>query len=284
MVDGYAEEGREQLRDAGVTLGSELYERMLLRCSPKEATVDIVYPDDDDFDMDMDLSPYDGVAWNGSSLTIHTGEWSPEKQIEFRKRQFRHPVPSFGSCWAVQVAACAVGGRCAASPKGREHGISRKITLTPEGRAHPMFTGKPSTFDALTFHNDEVTHLGIATNLARNGWSEVQAIEVTPPDGGGVFWGVQYHPEYSLHDLACLIHSRTSKLVEAGYYEDEAAVDAYVADLKALHHDPSLKHVAHRLGVDADVMDEGVRWVEVRNWIRLMVVPYQLMRLAGSAR
>ena len=33
--------------------------------------------------------------------------------------------------------------------------------------------------------------------------SEVQAAEIWL--GRGVFWGVQYHPEYGLHDVAAVI-------------------------------------------------------------------------------
>jgi hypothetical protein len=35
-------------------------------------------------------------------------------------------------------------------------GVSRKITLSGAGQSHPMFEGKPATFDAFTSHKDEV--------------------------------------------------------------------------------------------------------------------------------
>lgn len=88
-------------------------------------------------------------------------------------------VPQYGSCWAAQIAVAAAGGHCASNPRGREMGVARKIALSPEGRSHPMFEGKPSVFDAFTSHNDEVTHLppgGIA--LGGNDFTTVQAVAV----------------------------------------------------------------------------------------------------------
>ena len=39
-------------------------------------------------------------------------------------------------------------------------GIARKISLTEEGKKHPMYEGKNPVFDAFTSHNDEVCDLG----------------------------------------------------------------------------------------------------------------------------
>lgn len=88
-------------------------------------------------------------------------------------------MPQYGSCWAAQIAVAAAGGHCAANPRGREMGLARKIALSPEGRAHPMFEGKPSVFDAFTSHNDEITHMpagGLA--LGGNDFTTVQAVAV----------------------------------------------------------------------------------------------------------
>ena len=64
-------------------------------------------------------------------------------------------------------------------PRGREMGIARKIALTPEGRAHPLYIGKASVFDAFISHEDEITHLPPgAVNLASNAFTRVQAVSV----------------------------------------------------------------------------------------------------------
>jgi GMP synthase (glutamine-hydrolysing) len=58
-------------------------------------------------------------------------------------------------------------------------GLARKIALSPEGRAHPMFEGKPSVFDAFTSHNDEITHMPVGgLALGGNDFTTVQAVAV----------------------------------------------------------------------------------------------------------
>ncbi len=151
-------------------------------------------------------------------------------------------------------------------------GIARKITLTPEGRAHPLYIGKPSVFDAFISHEDECTHLPPgAALLAGNAHSSVQAVAVTHK--GGTIWAVQYHPEYDLHELARLTYCRIERLTGMGFFADTDAAHDYVNKLEALHQDPSRRDLAWLLGIDADVMNEDVRLAEVRNWIEQLVLP-----------
>ncbi|MFQ6016812.1 MAG: type 1 glutamine amidotransferase [Kiloniellaceae bacterium] len=273
VVDGYARAGREDLKAGGATPAGELYARMLKDCLPGCA-VDIVYPADPDSALPQGaaIAQYDGVAWTGSSLTIFDDDPKVTPQLEFARAAFAAKVPSFGSCWAAQIAAVAAGGLCAANPKGREMGLARKIALTPEGRAHPLYTGKKSVFDAFISHDDEVTHLppgGVL--LASNRHTRVQAVAVTHQ--GGVFWGLQYHPEYDLHELARLCYCRKQILVEKGFFRDLEAAQDFVDRLEALHQDPSRKDIAWLFGIDEDVMNEDIRLAEVRNWIDFLVLP-----------
>jgi GMP synthase (glutamine-hydrolysing) len=274
VVDGYARAGREDLSAGGATTAGELYARMLKDCAPNGAAVDIVYPADPDSALPQGaaIAQYDGIAWTGSSLTIFHDDPKVTAQIEFARAAFEAKVPSFGSCWAAQIAVVAAGGLCAANPKGREMGIARKVALTPEGRAHPLYTGKKSVFDAFISHDDEITHLppgGVL--LASNGHTQVQSVAVTYK--GGAFWGLQYHPEYDLHELARLCYCRKAKLVEKGFFRDLDAAQDFVDRLEALHQDPGRKDIAWLLGIDEDVMNEDIRRAEVRNWIELLVLP-----------
>lgn len=273
VVDGYAKAGREELRAGGATPAGELYAKMLRECQPG-ADVDIVYPADPDSALPKGaaIEQYDGIAWTGSSLTVYSDDPKVTPQIEFARAAFEAQVPSFGSCWAVQIAVVAAGGRCAANPRGREMGIARKIALTPDGRAHPLYEGKKAVFDAFISHEDEVTHLPSgAVLLASNGFTSVQAVTVTHK--GGVFWGLQYHPEYDLHELARLCYCRKSKLVKLGFFKDEDAAQHFVDQLEALHQDPSRRDIAWLLAIDEDVTNEDIRRAEVRNWIRHLVLP-----------
>ena len=274
VVDGYAREGREDLQAGGATTAGELYAQMLKDCAPNGAAVDIVCPADPDAALPKGaaIGQYDGIAWTGSSLTVFADDPKVTTQIDFAKAAFEAKVPGFGSCWAAQIAVVAAGGRCDVNPRGREMGIARKIALTPEGRAHPLYTGKKSVFDAFISHDDEVTHLpASASLLACNGHTHVQAVSVTHK--GGVFWGLQYHPEYDLHELARLCYCRKQKLVDRGFFRDLDAAQDFVDRLEALHQAPGRKDIAWLLGIDEDVMNADIRRAEVRNWIDLLVLP-----------
>jgi GMP synthase (glutamine-hydrolysing) len=273
VVDGYRKAARDELVAGGASIAGDLYAGMLTACLPG-AEVDIVFPADlgSGLPQGAAISQYDGIAWTGSSLTVYRDEPEVRAQLEFCRAAFRARVPSFGSCWAAQIAVVAAGGACAAHPGGREMGIARKIALTPEGRAHPLYVGKASVFDGFISHDDEVTRLPPGAQvLAANAWCRVQAVSVV--HDGGVFWAIQYHPEYDLHELARLTWCRLDKLTGLGFFRDRDAGEGYVALLEALHQDPSRKDIAWLLGIDADVMNADVRRTEVRNWIERSVLP-----------
>jgi GMP synthase (glutamine-hydrolysing) len=90
---------------------------------------------------------------------------------------------------------------------------------------------------------------------------------------GGQFWGLQYHPEYDLHELARLCYCRKQKLTEKGFFRDLEAAQDFVDRLEALHQDPGRKDLAWLLGIDEDVMNPDIRRAEVRNWIEQLVLP-----------
>ena len=135
-----------------------------------------------------------------------------------------------------------------------------------------MYTGKSSVFDAFISHDDEITHLPPnGVSLSTNPWTLVQSVSITHQ--GGDFWGLQYHPEYDLHELARLTFCRIDKLIRYEFFQDRSSALTYVDLLETLHQDPSRKDVRWMLGIDADVMNEDVRLVEVRNWVNRLVLP-----------
>jgi len=273
VVDGYTKQGRDGLAAGGASVAGELYARMLKDCAT-DCAVDIVYPADPGAGLPKGaaIAQYDGIAWTGSSLTVYADDPNVRPQIEFARAAFGAKVPSFGSCWAAQIAVAATGGVVAPNARGREMGIARKVALTSEGRGHPLYIGKKSVFDAFISHEDEVTHLppgGVL--LASNGHSQVQAVSVVHK--GGVFWGLQYHPEYDLHELARLCFCRKQRLTDMGFFADLDAAQRYVDLLETLHQDPARRDIAWLLGIDEDIMNEDVRRAEVRNWIDRLVRP-----------
>lgn len=274
VLDAYPADGRQALRDVGATAAGALYERVLRSCAPG-ARVDIATPADPDFTLPagVSLGDYDGIVWTGSSLTIHHARDARVlRQVELARAAYRARVPSFGSCWAAQLAVVAAGGACAPNPRGREFGLARKITLTPAGREHLLFAGRSSAFDALTSHEDEVTTLPAGAELlASNAFSRVQAVAIEHE--GGSFWALQYHPEYDLHEVARLAALRAEGLIAQGDFHDRAAADRFIAQLEALHLEPARRDLAYRLAVDADVLDPHTRQAEVRHWLEHAVHP-----------
>ena len=115
------------------------------------------------------------------------------------------------------------------NPKGREIGFGRGIRLTEAGRKHPMYTGKPEVFNAPTVHLDEVEALPPGTVvLATNAVSDVQSAEIHY--NGAVAWGVQYHPEYPLREIAAIVRRIGSRLIEEGFFLDEDDIKAFAGD------------------------------------------------------
>ncbi|MFC7054055.1 type 1 glutamine amidotransferase [Hansschlegelia quercus] len=212
------------------------------------------------------LEGYDGVAITGSGLNLWKGERSSLAQVDFARAVFDAGVPIFGSCWGLQVAAAAAGGAVTRNPQGREVGIARSIRVTEAGRAAGLHQGRREVFDAPAIHSDEVSVLPEgATVTATNELCAVQAAEIR--HGKGVFWGVQFHPEYTFAELGGILTRITPIMVEEGFFRAPEEAGKYVADLVALDEDPGRKDVAWRLGVAPSVLDPKVRRTELINWL-----------------
>lgn len=271
IIDGYDRQGRTNLAQAGCTLAGTLYEQMIKRFLP-DARVTILHPADSDetIPAGTDLQSFDAALWTGSSLTIYHQTPEVLRQVALARALFKEGVPSFGSCWALQMASLAAGGSCRLNPNGREFGIARKISLTNDGRAHPLYKDKPSVFDGFTSHFDDVESLPDgAIHLAGNRITKIQAAIVEKD--GTPFWAVQYHPEYNLKEVAALTRFRMDGLVSEGRFENHEAAHRFVAELETLHQDPSRFDIAWRLGLDPDVLDVDQRTLEVRNWIHAVL-------------
>lgn len=272
VMEGNTAEARAKQVEAGGMALSDGYADLLRRLAPG-AVVDICYPADPGANLPIGgLEGYDGVAITGSALNVYDGGPAIERQIELTRAVLAAKTPLFGSCWGLQLITVAAGGVVRPNPKGREIGIGRRIALTAAGRGHAMFAGKAATFDAITVHLDEVETLAPGTTvLATNAVSGVQAAELRL--GGAVAWGVQYHPEFSLHDIAVVIRRYGSRLLSEGFFADSAARDAYTADLESLGRGGD-KTIAWRYGIDDTVLSEGVRTAEIANWITHQMLPH----------
>ena len=109
--------------------------------------------------------------------------------------------------------------------------------------------------------------------------SAVQAAEIAW--SGGVFWGVQYHPEYSLREIAAILGGRPDALVRERFFADTQAARAYAEDLRALDADPARREIAWRLGLGDDVLEPARRRTELINFIEFWVRPEKSARGRG---
>ncbi len=274
VIDGYAKASRDDLDAAGMQYAWKLYGDMLQRNLPG-AEYDVLLPSDFGVEMpgEKELEQYSGILWTGCNLSIYDKEnESVSKQIELAKLCYEIGIPSFGSCWGLQMSVVAAGGKVAPNPRGKEMGLARKIKLSREGENHPMFKGKPPVYEAYISHDDIVTEIpegGVI--LAGNDFTPVQALTVTHKKG--TFWSVQYHPEYNLHEMACLIIAREEKLIKGGFFKKPDDLKVLVDKMKSLFKDPDRKDLRWQIVIDDDVLSSELKECEVRNWINELVLP-----------
>ena len=274
IIDGYPKPSRDEFDTVGATLAWKLYAQLLRRHLP-DAEFDVLLPSDPGADLPTGtgLDAYHGILWTGCNLTIfETHEARVSCQIELAKEAFARGIPSYGSCWGLQMAVVAAGGEVKPNPRGREMGIARKIHLTPAGQDHPFFDGKPAVFDGFISHVDEVTHLPAGAQLlASNDFTHVQAVAVTHQKG--TFWATQYHPEYDLHEMARLIAAREPKLLPEGFFANAEELRTMVDRLEALSAEPATKSLRWQLGIDDDLIEARIREAEFANWVNRLVLP-----------
>lgn len=266
IIDAYSRQGRISLAAAGCTPAGELYARVAASHEPGYE-YEILLPDAASRVLPEGVAAgdYDAVIWTGSELTVHHDNDEVRTQLELARTLLLAGVRNFGSCWAAQVAVMVSGGNCEPSPKGREFGIARGITLSHAGAAHPLYRDKPHVFCSYASHEDEITKMPPdSVLLSGNTWSDVQALEVRV--GKGVFTALQYHPEYDLFELARLGGVRGPQLVTQGIYNSQEDVDAYFAKIDTLYESDD-EDLAKELGVEEDLLDANIRQREISNWL-----------------
>jgi GMP synthase (glutamine-hydrolysing) len=271
VIDGNVAEMRaRQVAALGYDTGTG-YARVLRRLDASLHVDVLTAADGATLPPGVALDSYHGVTMTGSALNVYNGGAPVTRQIELAKAVFAAGVPYFGSCWGLQVAVTAAGGEVRANPRGREFGFGRRILLSDAGRQHPLFAGKPATFEAPTIHRDEIATLpaGAAT-LATNDFG-LQAAAFT--HGRGTFWGVQYHPEYDFIDIAAVAERYGQTLVTEGMFRDTAELATFAADLRALQSNPSDTPLVWKYGLGTTLRSESLRLTEILNWLRVQVLP-----------
>jgi GMP synthase (glutamine-hydrolysing) len=282
IVDGNERERRERHRADFGSMPGDSYGTALLALAPAGSRFDVCFPADPGANLPTaaGLADYDGIALTGSSLHLWDRVPAVLAQIDLARAIYRARVPFFGSCWGVQMGAVAAGGDVLRNPKGREVGFARNIAPTEAGLAHPLLAGRPRAFDAPAIHLDVIAvPPPESTVLAANGMSDFQAMEIV--HDGGTFWGVQYHPEFSLTEVATILERMALLMVEEGHVANEAEARAWCAEMRALDADRARRDLAWRHALDAEVLDDARRTRELGNWIEARVKPEASRRGRG---
>jgi GMP synthase (glutamine-hydrolysing) len=267
VAESETPEAREKRRDSVGRSSGETYLDILHKLAPG-AACDRVQPADADAALPpgATLARYDAVFLTGSPLHLYMETPETRRTVAFMRSVFASGTPAFGSCAGLQVATVAAGGSVRPNARSLEAGFARRITPTEEGRMHPLLAGRPASYDAPAIHTDEVEALPPgATLLAGNRLTAVQAAEIR--FDGGVFWGVQYHPEIGLDEVAGALRRQGDSLIEAGLARGKDEVEAYARQVDDLNREPGRRDLAWRLGLDEQVTDERLRLAEMRNFV-----------------
>lgn len=278
VVEGNARDARLAYRRGFGLMPCESYAALLQAIAPG-AVCDLAFPADEGANLPdpAGLESYDGVAITGSALNLYDRTPAILRQIDLMRAVYASGTPAFGSCWGLQLGAAAAGGDVARNPQGREIGFARGITPTEAGRVHPMLAGRAAAYDAPATHTDVVTVAPPdCTILSFNANSAIQAAEIRA--AGGSLWGVQYHPEFSLLELASILERRAEILVREGFCESLEDAASYVADLATLDAEPHRTDLAWRHGLDAELLDPARRTREIRNFVEHRVKPARSAR------
>ena len=278
VVEGNARDARLAYRQGFGMMPCESYAALLQAIEPG-AVCDLAFPADEGANLPdrAGLESYDGIAITGSALNLYDRTPAILRQIELMRAVYASRTPAFGSCWGLQLGAAAAGGDVARNPRGREIGFARRIAPTDAGRSHPMLDGRPAAYDVPATHLDVVSVLPPdSTVLSFNANSPIQAAEIRAE--GGTFWGVQYHPEFSLAEIASSLERRADILVREGFCASLEDAASYVADLGALQADPGRTDLAWRHGLDEEVLDPVRRTREIRNFVEFRVKPEKSAR------
>ena len=281
IAESESPEEREKRRESAGSSSGETYAETLRAIAPG-ALCELIRPAEDDGPLPSPemIGAHDAVFFSGAPMHVYADSPEVRRMLEFTRGVFAAGVPSFGSCAGLQLAVAAAGGRVGERAEGQEAGFARRITPTQAGREHPMLRGRPPSFDAPAIHGDEVTELPPdAVLLATSTGTRVQAAEIRC--GEGVFWGVQYHPEIGLEEIAQSLRRQADTLVKRGLATDHDAAENFAGQVETLGRDPGRRDVAWQLGLDEETTVTERRQRELRNFIGTLAEPRRAKRSGG---
>lgn len=231
-----------------------------LQASGNNVSFDICMPYTEDFNLNnLDFATYDGFVFTGSSVPWCVDDVEAKILRQTIEKLFELGKPILGSCNGLQLANVVLGGQCGPAPKGKEIGVARNIGITPEALSHPIHQGRNQQFSALCVHRDHITKLASGAVIsASNDHSPVQAMIYE--QGNICFWGMQYHPEFSLDDIINSVSGSTEL-----FDKDKP----FQAELMSTRENPA-GDASQRLGVLGNDLDPEVHRSELGNWLKML--------------
>jgi len=267
IADCWGAAAQQAMIALGARANARFFEDALRLHEPAVRCTSINVADGEELPAGVTLDAFDGVMLTGSPLCVCDTTPTVRHQIDFARAVFACGMPVWGSCYGLQLATVALGGAVRRNPNGRELGVARAIAVTGQGVGHPLLSGRPSVFDALCSHEDEVESLPPgASVLAGNSTSTVQAMAVRTP-AGGAFFGTQYHPELDLTVIAAIFQLRASDLAAEGFARAEADLHGLAGDYRALAEAPDRQDIARRHDIGSTILDPRERSLEIGNWL-----------------
>lgn len=122
--------------------------------------------------------------------------WLAAEKEAIREWVWERAKPYFGVCLGHQLLATALGGEVAKADVG-EVGVC-EVTTTPDGLAHPLFSGVTPTMKVMQWHHAEVKRVPQSAQvLAASATTAVQSLAV---DTHAL--STQFHCEFSPQTVA----------------------------------------------------------------------------------
>src|SRR3954452_21993451 len=112
--------------------------------------------------------------------------------------------------------------------------------------------------------------------MATNAATQVQAAEIRV--GEGVFWGVQYHPELSLAEIAAALRREEDALVQEGLAQSPEALEQHAGLIHEIHQEPDRRDLVWCLGLDEQVTESLHGQTELLYFMKLSIKPNRSAR------
>ena len=124
IFDGAPAAAQQAFASHGGPSNAVLFEQALAHHTAELDCFTVNVADGERLPQGMSVGDFDGVVITGSPLNVYNDEPAVTRQIELAREVLGSGVPTWGSCWGLQLATVALGGVVRLNPRGREIGIA----------------------------------------------------------------------------------------------------------------------------------------------------------------